>query len=95
LHAFLSLRTNLELACFQEEEEEQLNLHMHALLYFFFPILFGEFHLQARGVLLPRPCNPERAERTKAVEIVGDRHYAPSSLTGGQDVEDLVEGLLP
>ena len=88
--------TNLALhASMQLEEEEQLNLHVHALLYFFFLILFHELHLQRWPILLPWPCNPESAECAKAVEVVGDRNHAPSSLTGGQDVVELVEGLLP
>ena len=71
--------TNLALhASMQLEEEEQLNLHVHALLSW-----------------PPWPCIPESAERAKAVEVVSDRNHAPSSLTGGQDVVELMEGLLP
>jgi hypothetical protein len=65
------------------------------LLNFFFLILSLLRQPRAAVVLLPGPCNPERAECAEAVEVVGDGKQTTSGLSGGQDVVELVEGLLP
>lgn len=48
-----------------------------------------------RILLMAGARHPERAKGAKAVEVFRDRQKAPRRLTGGQDLVQPVEGLVP
>ncbi|KAH6812472.1 hypothetical protein C2S51_026234 [Perilla frutescens var. frutescens] len=49
----------------------------------------------ARVLFLAGARQPERAEGAEAVEVLGDRQKTPRCLTGGEDLVEPVEGLVP